>query len=246
MKTQLVVPCYNEAHRFSPESYIAYIEAGGDTGFIFVDDGSTDETLSILKETVELAPDRLQLLALEENAGKAEAVRAGINQALQGNCKYTGFWDSDLATPLEELTDFTAVLDAGTDIKAVFGARVKLMGRDITRSSVRHFLGRIFATYVSIALKLPIYDTQCGAKVFRADDDLRRVMADPFLSRWIFDVEIVIRYKRALGIGKDSNDHGFLYELPLKRWHGVDGSKIRIRDYFRAAYDLLRIFSNYS
>ena len=123
----------------------------------------------------------------------------------------------------------------------VMGARVALLGRDIRRSPLRHYLGRLFATAASWILGLPVYDTQCGAKLFRADAVREGIFDIPFATRWLLDIEILqrlLRVRRALGPGEAAA--GF-HELPLEAWRDVRGSKLSGPQMLRAAIDLLRL-----
>ena len=133
-------------------------------------------------------------MRLASNQGKAEAVRRGILEAITDGPALVGFWDADLSTPLTVVDDFLDVAAKRPDVDLILGSRVLLMGRDIRRRARRHYVGRVFATAASLALDLPVYDTQCGAKVFRVNEALRRVMSAPFRSPWVFDVEILARY----------------------------------------------------
>jgi hypothetical protein len=122
---------------------------------------------------------------------------------------------------------------------------VQLLGRDIRRSAVRHYLGRVFATCASRTLRLPVYDTQCGAKMFRVSPRMLTVFSRPFLSRWVFDVEILARMVRGGLCDRRSNDDVPVCELPLRAWRDVQGSKLRGRDFVRAAWELLQIYRKY-
>src|SRR5436309_1538575 len=144
-------------------------------------------------------PSRYAVLDLSRNGGKAEAVRRGVVSALERPPDFVGFWDADLATPLSELPSFVDVLARNKETQMVFGARVRLLGRDISRRPSRHYVGRVGATLISSTLGLPVYDTQCGAKLFRASDMFRDLFAAPFVSRWIFDVEIIARLVQRIG-----------------------------------------------
>ena len=190
--TVIVVPCYNEEHRLQTEEFRSFAMAPHRVDFCFVNDGSTDGTLRVLHALRDSDPARFSVVNLERNSGKAEAVRRGILSVSERKADVTGFWDADLATPLSELPGFMEILETRPEIAMVFGARVRLLGRDISRNPARHYLGRIGATLISSTLGLAVYDTQCGAKVFRIDDALTQVFSRPFLSRWIFDVEVIV------------------------------------------------------
>ena len=59
---------------------------------------------------------------LATNVGKAEAVRQGLLKAHVAEPDYVGYWDADLATPLDAILSFSALLDSRPDIEMVFGA----------------------------------------------------------------------------------------------------------------------------
>jgi glycosyltransferase involved in cell wall biosynthesis len=235
-----VVPCFNEVDRLRPDDFVAAVEREPGLSFLFVDDGSTDGTAGALRTLCARRPDRLELIELARNRGKAEAVRQGLLAAIDRDADYAGYWDADLSTPLAAIPEFRAVLDARPGVRLVMGARVQLLGRHISRRATRHYSGRIFATLASLTLGLPVYDTQCGAKLFRVTPDLGAVFDTPFLSRWIFDVEILERMLRPAG-GRSAVAAAGIVELPLLEWTDVGGSKVRPTDFARAGLELARI-----
>ena len=239
----LVVPCYNEEKRLDADAFANYSLPGHFVDFRFVDDGSTDGTARVL-ESIRDRRGGVAVQRLEKNSGKAEAVRSGFVAAAKEKPDYIGYWDADLAAPLSALVDFVALAESRPDVDIVFGSRVKLMGRAIERIAWRHYLGRFSATLVSMTLKLPIYDTQCGHKLFRATDLLARVFEDRFLTNWLFDVEILARF---LTMDPEGRDHAArsIYEYPLKQWVDVRGSKVKPTDFARALADLATIRRSY-
>jgi glycosyltransferase involved in cell wall biosynthesis len=222
-----------------------YLAAHSGVRFLFVDDGSVDETVAVVKDLCQGYEDRAALLECRPNAGKAEAVRKGILHALQ---KYdldaVGFWDADLATPLSTILGFAGVLSRLPNKEMIFGARVKLLGRAVKRRALRHYLGRVFATAASITLRLAIYDTQCGAKLFRVNEALTKVFSAPFISKWVFDVEILARYSELCGHDA-AHLENCIYEYALEEWSDMAGSKVKPGDFFTAMLDLWRIKMRY-
>jgi dolichyl-phosphate beta-glucosyltransferase len=242
--TIVVVPCFNEAQRLNTRAFSQFRANGHWVEFLFVNDGSTDGTLQTLTEARCLSPDTIRVRDQQPNRGKAEAVRTGMIEALSTDADYVGYWDADLATPLAALPRFLNVLDEQPSIDLVLGSRVKLLGRRIERHAWRHYLGRVFATLVSEMLRLAVYDTQCGAKVFRATDELRRVLAEPFRTSWLFDVEILARLIAADSGGSAAVARR-LYELPLDEWRDVPGSKLTRAAYTRAATSVVTLYREY-
>jgi glycosyltransferase involved in cell wall biosynthesis len=227
----LAIPCFNEAARL-PRDSVRRLVGDSALDLVLVDDGSSDGTRAALEALREEAPDRIAVLALPDNRGKAEAVRAGLLSAID-RADIVGYADADFATPAEELIRLARLIDeSGAD--AVLGSRVAVMGAQIERSPVRHYLGRVFATGASLALRRPVYDTQCGAKFLRVGEPLRAALARPFRSRWAFDVELLGR------LWAEDPDCRIVEE-PLRTWIDVSGSKVRPTAMLRAGLDLFFI-----
>jgi dolichyl-phosphate beta-glucosyltransferase len=240
----IVIPCYNEEERLDVAAFRSARLDGHRLELVFVDDGSRDGTRSRLEEIRGASAGGVRIVAYDENQGKAEAVRRGVLDAVAHGPDAVGYWDADLATPLGELPAFVDILESRPEIDIVMGSRVKLMGRDIERNPWRHYAGRLFATAASIALRLPVYDTQCGAKLFRATPLLRSIFDEPFVASWVFDVEILARFMSKDPRGADRVARS-IYELPLRTWVDIRGSKLRTRDFAKAAADLVRIRARY-
>ncbi len=242
MTLTVVVPCFNEAERFDPEAFRTFDAVSVE--FLFIDDGSTDGTAALLEHLAGIDPTRFRVLTLDHNVGKAEAVRQGILSAFEDGPDYVGFLDADLSTGLDEIRAMVALLDERPSILGVIGSRVRLLGRRIDRKLSRHHAGRVFATLASMVLRLPVYDTQCGAKFFRATPAVASVFEEPFLSRWVFDVELLARFVQ-LGVAAGLDPTEILVEHPLTEWRDVPGSKLRFTHGFRALFDLARIRRRY-
>jgi dolichyl-phosphate beta-glucosyltransferase len=229
---RLVVPCWNEAARLDPPRFLAALDADPGLGLTFVDDGSTDGTRAVLETLARARPDRVSVVALDRNVGKGEAVRAGLLAALALRPAYAGWWDADLSAPLAEVGRLRAALDARPGAFLAMGARVRMLGTTIERRALRHYAGRVVATWISRTLRLHTYDTQCGAKLFRVDAMPAGLLDAPFVTRWLFDVEVLVRLRNAGEI---------VVEVPLSVWRDVPGSKVRALDFARAWFDLRRL-----
>ncbi|MBQ3949400.1 MAG: glycosyltransferase [Bacteroidales bacterium] len=239
MKTIVVVPCYNESKRLRQDDFLHYVEQNDDVAFLFANDGSRDNTLEVLQELT-AKHERLLMLDIQPNGGKAEAVRKGMLYASeQYKPDYIAFWDADLATPLEEIEPMVKWADKGYD--AVMGLRLMRLGAKVKRKTMRHYLGRCFATVASMMLKLPVYDTQCGSKLFRREV-VEAIFQEQFITRWLFDVELLARYKQRYGVEQAIQK---IYEYPLFQWEDVDGSQLKSRDFFKAPLELMKIRKRY-
>ncbi|MEW5855468.1 MAG: glycosyltransferase [Myxococcota bacterium] len=243
--TIMVVPCYNEEKRLPSSTFLSYARPRAHLRFLMVDDGSKDGTRNVLQALAAEDPQHFSVHALEQNSGKAEAVRHGLLKAMESNPDYVGFWDADLATPLEAADEFIATLDRNPQVDMVLGSRVQLLGRNIERDRGRHYFGRVAATAVSNMLGLRVYDTQCGAKLFRVTDQMRELFREPFLTRWVFDVEILARWIKANQSLPRPVLEARVHEIPLKEWKDVKGSRLKPMDFVKAPLELARIWRHY-
>lgn len=231
-RPMIVVPCYNEASRLDLEAFEELLDV---FDLLFVDDGSSDATGEMLHGAAD-GHERIHAMSLPKNCGKAEAVRQGVVRAFAQGAPVVGYLDADLATPAGEMVRMHRKLeDSGAVV--VLGSRVKMLGRKIERNEYRHWLGRLFATGASMVLRLPVYDTQCGAKLFRSVPTVHSGFSEPFSASWAFDVELLGRLLVPLDGSAGLSNSDFL-EVPLHNWMDVAGSKLTRRAMLRALRDL--------
>ena len=213
----VAIPCYNEAPRIgnSVRATLDYLSGEAPAAeLIVVNDGSTDETTSIVRG--ELAGAKIQTRLIENfpNQGKGAAVRSGLLAAT----KPIGlFFDADLSTPLSEVPKVIEPIANG-DVDVAFGSRAldrKLIG--IRQPWRREQSGRVFNLIVRLATGMPFWDTQCGFKAFRLDV-CRPILEKANTDGFAFDVELLFRAYRA-GLR--------LREIPV-RWNHAEGSKVRV------------------
>ena len=232
----VVVPCFNEEKRFDLE-YFDHLSRIEGTVWLFVDDGSNDATLSILR--IFCGRSNTDFLHLPKNVGKSEALRIGMSHSIKNHpeVKWIGFLDSDGAFSIEDVNEIlTKVMKNEFEkYEAIFTSRVKLSGRRIQRKPYRHLLGRILTTIFGVAWKDIPYDTQSGFKVMRNTQTFRDSILKPLTNRWFFDIEIVLRMARS------QNKLPQIWEEPLFSWVDVSGSKISFREYLRLVFEISKI-----
>ncbi len=135
----LVVPCYNEGASLRPftKAVLEVVEALPDikTEIIFIDDGSQDDTLKVIKELEQQHP-QVSYISFSRNFGKESAILAGLEQA-EGD--YATVMDADLQHPPSLLPDMLhAVRDEGYDCAAT--RRISRKGEP----PIRSFFARSF------------------------------------------------------------------------------------------------------
>ena len=233
LNTALIIPCYNEENRLSVDDFL---RAADQYYLIFVNDGSNDGTKDYLGK---IKHPNVAILNLPQNLGKANAVRAGVLSLAKDekfkHVEWFGFLDADLATPFSEIPQFFLYRNTlYPEALSIWGSRIYKLGSKIQRQAKRHYTGRIFATMAHLICGIETYDSQCGAKLFHVKL-LEKAFNEPFLSRWLFDIEIYLRLKNVS-----------IVEYPLKQWTDVAGSKVSLGQMlFKTLPELWRIRQKY-
>ena len=224
-----IIPAYNESGRIRPtlDELLRYSkEQNWEVEILVVDDGSRDDTRSIVREYGKSHP---QILLLEnpENHGKGFSVRAGMLHARGDICLFT---DADLSSPLAEAKRLFQTIADGADI--AIGSRWLRAELQTERQPLyRQLFGRIFNVVLRVILGVNFADTQCGFKAFRRDA-AQRVFPLQKIERWAFDPEILF-LARKLGL--------LVKEVPVV-WAHSEGTRLHpFRDGLRMLGEVLRI-----
>jgi dolichyl-phosphate beta-glucosyltransferase len=231
----LVIPTYNEEKRLNAQNYIERISEIENVSILIVNDGSKDGTYKVVDQLEQRG--FISSLSLAKNSGKGEAVRNGMLHALKNDkFEFVGFLDCDGAFPIDTVSSFlqdAVEIFASRSISAVISSRVKLSGRDLKRSSARHYFSRILITIIGLRiLNLP-YDSQSGLKIFRKSEILEKALEKKFKTRWFFDIELLVRGGWLL--------RSEVWELPVQAWTEVPGSHLSLRKAPKLILELLII-----
>ncbi|WP_299109099.1 glycosyltransferase [uncultured Tenacibaculum sp.] len=236
----IIIPCYNEENRLSIKKIEYFLSFYNDVLLVLVNDGSTDLTKKKLDALKLLFPNNIKTLHLNRNLGKAEAVRQGMLFSLNRvDFQKIAYLDADFSTSLQECYELSHYLNK--DICFVFGSRIAKIDTEIKRKKLRFLIGRVVATLISQQLKLKIYDTQCGCKIFEKTL-AENIFQEKFISRWLFDVEI---FHRIITIKGRYNMKNVARELPLKKWIDTEDSRVKLNFFFKLGYDLITIRNKY-
>lgn len=225
----VVIPTYNEEWRILPTvgaiaSFVSSIDFEWE--LIVSDDGSTDDTLALIRN-LELA--NLRLLETARNTGKGGAVRRGV-EAAAGDLIL--FADADQATPIEQLPALVDAIDKGADI--AIGSRSHDDASVENKSLARKLLSGGLQAFVRLGFRLPYKDTQCGFKLFTAEA-AKRLFSVQVIEGFSFDLELLYIAQRS-GMA--------ITEVPVE-WHDAPGSTVDGgRDALKFLGDMPLILSN--
>lgn len=243
MKYAIIVPCYNEEKRFPFNHFLDFAQKNPDVLLCFVNDGSKDNTLAVLRGIQSECPVNIYVYEMPKNGGKSEAVRQGINFVCKNfEVDLLGFLDADLATIPEEWLQMAKYKEQYPQFGAIVGSRIQRLGANINRDDSRSLVSTIIKRFIRIILKTPFQDTQCGAKIFHRSL-IPFLFNKKFMTPWLFDVEIFLRLQKKFG--KTTLQKGVL-EFPLMHWTEVGDSRLKLKDTIKIPVQLLKLHYTYN
>jgi dolichyl-phosphate beta-glucosyltransferase len=242
MDCLITIPCFRESRRLPSflDALCKEVSSAPYTAsIVIVDDGSGCPEDALTRSIVDQFRSKYpgiiaEPVFLERNLGKGGAVYSGWRRFTKNSRpELLCFVDADGAVPASEVGRLIEELLADRRHRwdALFGSRIKMLGACVDRRVIRHYTGRVFATWVSLLTGVGSYDSQCGLKVIRSlafasiEENLRE-------TRFVFDVEFALLLLQ----------HGFrIREVPIN-WREVPGSKVSLlKDSIRMFSGILRI-----
>ena len=192
IEVSIILPVYNEEIVISPlvERLIAFAQRKPSWEFVYVDDGSTDNTIIKIRDSlVQCGLNNISLVETGRNRGKGNAIRQGLFR-----CKgeIIGYTDGDLPYELNLIEQMTTQLEESDIVIAERTCRA-LDNRKVPLS--RRILGWGYNLICRLLFNLHYHDMQAGLKVFR-----KEVALDLFSVQQIdgfsFDVELLFIAKK--------------------------------------------------
>lgn len=236
----IVVPCYNEENRLPVKDFKSFINTHKNILICFVNDGSADDTIGTLTKLKQECNNSIEIINLKQNGGKAAAVKAGFTHCnTKFKYKKIAYLDADLSTSLQECLQLSTLVNSKTLF--VFGSRIEKEDNNIQRKKYRFLIGRFIASLIAKQLKLNVYDTQCGCKIF-SQSIVTPIFKEKFISKWLFDVEI---FHRLIALVGKENITATIKEVPLQNWRDTEDSRVKFSYFFKLWIDLYHIGKKY-
>tara|TARA_R110002012_G_scaffold281843_2_gene471416 strand:- start:7760 stop:8494 length:735 start_codon:yes stop_codon:yes gene_type:complete len=236
----IVIPFYNEVNRFNTIDFCEFAIINLHIDWYFINDGSTDTTQILLEKLQTSLPKiNICIISFEENKGKAEAVRNGLLTAYKYKYSHLGFIDGDLQIPLNQVVHLHEALKLETMSIALS-----------TRNFEKDFKYFNFRSVISYSLSLlnkkilnfntQVIDSQCGCKLF-CSNLVPILFERPFISRWLFDIEILLRLRDSKNFCEEQ-----IKQIKLNKLNRSQDSNIRIFQNLNLISDLFKINSFYN
>ena len=223
----LIVPVFNQQGKvaYSLEKIKQVVElAFSKYELIVVNDGSTDNTLAILKD-IALTDEHIRVISYTPNRGKGYAVKQGV---LDSHGDAVMFLDGDLDISPDSVKDYVERLR----ISDLVIASKRHPKSSVTIPRSRAFLSRVFNLLIRVATGIPQKDTQAGFKVGNGDI-MRAIFRNMRINRYAFDVELFTI---------SSIMHLKVQEMPVIM--KID-RKFNIREIIKMFVDVIRISYKY-
>lgn len=202
------------------------IDQDWDFEIIVVEDGSSDNSVNIVKEFCS-KDKRIILLSLPERVGKGGSLLRAIRYC---NKKYIGFMDVDLSADISEFANLMPYIE---NFDVVIGSRISPEKLNETCRPVnRQFLSLMYRLFFRCLFEIEIKDLQCGFKLFKKES-LFKVISDIKINGYAFDTEFLV---------KSSLNRLKIKEIPII-WHHDSNSKINLyKTAFNMSKDLINIW----
>jgi dolichol-phosphate mannosyltransferase len=189
-RVSLIIPVFNQQNKVSfslekikqtMESILSEESTFSDYEMIVVNDGSTDNTLAILRG-IASTDDHVRVLSYTPNRGKGYAVRQGV---LESQGEAVMFLDGDLDISPDSIRDYVERLRSSDLVIA----SKRHPESDVRIPISRAFLSRAFNIFVRATTGIPQKDTQAGFKAGNGEV-MRTIFRNISVKRYAFDIEL--------------------------------------------------------